>query len=122
MINYKLKLVGKVSDVIIKELGIIFSDPLNVFFADFAEKDIPLQTKFDLIKDQNGKIIPTCLKIIKVTQQFGKEFSEIPSGWKTIVELKPLDKMPLVLSTMKKIDDWYDSKNYVYVESIASQV
>ncbi len=111
--KYELKILGKVSKPVIEKLNFKFDNPNSVFFADFVEGSIPIGAEFTKIGKNRDE---SCnAKVIKVTQQFGKEFEEeIPKGWKTIIELQTKSD---ILLNMQEIDDWYASDTYAIIEN-----
>lgn len=113
----KIKILGKVSNKIIKNLGFTFNNYFNVFFIDFSEVSIPIDTEFNTIISSRGNTTSCKINLVRITQQFGKEFKEIPEGWKTIVELEILEPKPKILKEMPFINDWYESKSFCVLEA-----
>jgi len=121
-----LKILGKVSKATIESLDYRFNNTESkatiesldyrfnntdlVFFVDFSNYTIPVGTIFSRIKNGDGGFA----KIIRITQQYGKDFKEIPKGWKTIVELETDSE---VLKKMDELDYWYSIDTPITIES-----
>jgi hypothetical protein len=76
--------------------------PIGHVFKDFKSTD----TAF-VIKDVNAELT-------FVTQQYGREFPEIPAGWKVIIKLRMAsEKLPEMKKQLKNIDS-FESKEVQY--------
>lgn len=106
-----LVIEGKVSKNILKQLkleDIFFRNKNNeVLFLSYSYSDIKLEQLFDCIFDiqkPNNHEIIKC-QIVKVTQQFGKIFNEIPHGWKTICQFE-FENIPKMIDSLPVIETW----------------
>lgn len=91
------------------EIGLID----NVVFCDYSDFTIPLGQVFNfLIIEETPKIIiPANIKLIWITQQFFKEWEEIPMGWKTICGFE-YEKKDL-FERLPVIDAWDTNSKFI---------
>ncbi len=61
-------------------------------------------------KNETNKRIEVKGKLISVTQQYLKEFKEIPIGWKVIALFEFENELPKLLRELPRIESWYDRK------------
>ena len=115
----KIRLLGIVTSETLKKVskGLPALDDKNIrcFFASYSTFDIEINKKFDIIFDEDNpkNAFHHCqTELYGVTQQFGKSFQEIgiPKGWKTIVAIKFLDKIPTIVDEMPLLETWFEKK------------
>jgi hypothetical protein len=79
----------------------------RLIMVSFSYADIALPARFDLMFDKTepAKSSPCESVIVGVTQQFGKPFDHIPSGWRTLAVIEfpqgipePVRELPIVKS------------------------
>jgi hypothetical protein len=77
-------------------------------FASYTYADLPLPKNFDVIfvRENPKQAIIVTSRVIRVTQQFNKEWREIPHGWKTICLIEFPKGVPPLMHTLPLIDGW----------------
>lgn len=73
----------------------------------FAEETIPTGHVFKDLKSTDSAFIIEDInaKLIFVTQQYGKEFTEVPAGWKVIIKLRMgSEKIYEIKKKLKHVD------------------
>jgi hypothetical protein len=124
----EIKVIGVVSPkVITKYMKGIDNKNINenekLLFCDFSEFDIQVGQVFDVVKSMDKQVhLNSMIRLKSVTQQFGKQFDIIPSGWKTICLFEFLSKgIPEIVKNLPVIDDWYDSHISVVFSSTSGK-
>jgi hypothetical protein len=82
-----------------------------VFFCDYSDFDIPLNTKFNSLQMGDVSIYSGTMKLKAVTQEFFKSFDSVPQGWKTICEIEFSTPPYQLISRIPIIKDWYDENS-----------
>ena len=114
-----ISLFGTVAPKVLEKVsvGLPPLDDKNIkcFFVPFSRFNIKTNKKFDVIFDEDKPKSASFLcrtQLYGVTQQYGKSFYEIgiPQGWKTIVAIKFLDKIPTLIEEMPSLETWFERK------------
>ena len=107
---------GIVTNMVLNSIKSAFLNTNNrnsvIFFANYSELDIPIGTHFQKVFDPvTNHMENVKCELEEVTQEFGRPFDHIPSGWKTICKFKFTNEIPLLIQSLPKIDDWSDKKS-----------
>ena len=80
-----------------------------ILFVEYAYADIPLYTEYRKVFDYPD--IKSCedteVRLIGVTQQFGKATDEIPHGWKTICAFECPQGIPQIIENLPVVEHWF---------------
>jgi len=90
------------------------------FFADYSDFEVPIGSKFSLLKkiDGVGHSYSIDGQLVMVTQQFFKPFDYVPQGWKTILEIKfDTRSLELIKSKLGVSDSWGRNAFLLYTET-----
>jgi hypothetical protein len=102
--------------------GLPATKPENAeaFFVQFSYADLPIGKEFQVAFLKNKpEVFVNCLsKVTAVTQQFGKPFTEVPHGWKTICYIQLPTELPELLKQLPTIDAWHQNTETVYLSSL----
>lgn len=103
---------GEVFEKFSKILSLDISSKQVLLFCDFSEFNIPIGQEFNLMKDIKNDIVFKGKFILKgISQQFEKQFDEIPIGWQTICKFEIIEgDFTKFLNYVPASDDW-DVKN-----------
>jgi hypothetical protein len=116
-----LLLEGKVSQkaMDLARAGLPSEKPANseILFVSFAYADLPIGKEYEIIFENNNptSMIQCISKICAVTQPFGKPFTEIPHGWKTICIIEFPEGLQEMIQSLPVVDSWHFSKNPVCI-------
>jgi hypothetical protein len=99
-------------DIIKEGLGTNVASGTVVCFVGFSYADLAIPKQYDVVfnVDDPSQCCETETRIIRVTQQLGKPFDEIPHGWKTICVVEFPSGMPSLVAKMPTVDSWYKSE------------
>lgn len=86
-----------------------------IVFVGYAYADIPLTKRFEVLfpKGRPKDGIRCECQIIAVTQEFGKSFTDVPHGWKTICVIQFADSIPPMINQLPVVDAWGRNEDYV---------
>jgi len=108
-----LTIQGKVKQKVIKQMTTDYSlrDSQGWFFVDYAIKEIPLHSKFDvLLEGASRKLVSGpglfSIKLLTCLDQFGNKLSSVPEGFKTICKIESHPQMPTNLRKIPFLDGW----------------
>jgi hypothetical protein len=97
--------------------GLPLSKPENcdTFFVGFSYADLPRGEQFQILfpKSDPEKAERCPSKVIAITQQFSKPFSEIPAGWKTVCQIHFPNGLPDLVKRLPTLDSWYQNREVV---------
>jgi hypothetical protein len=115
-----LRILGRVSSSILKKLfqGKEFrKQNAEWLFADYAASTYEKGTTFDIIVPANGvdwnheyKI-----KLLKITDEYGRTFSQIPEGYKTICQFEFSPNVPQFVRQLPLLQGWVFNKHNIYL-------
>lgn len=87
----------------------------RVLFLGFASDEFALGTRFDFVFPEHspGDGVATEAVLMAVTQQWGKPFDAIPSGWKTISLIEFPQGVPELIDALPVVSSWDESNKRV---------
>lgn len=118
-----LKILGRASKKIVNTYTSILNytptdESEMLLFFDFSEDNVAVGHEFYVIENMKNEILFSGLiKLISVSQEFGKPFDSIPAGWKTICKIKFIGKkVPSVVLDLPPVNDWFESKEFLILK------
>jgi hypothetical protein len=109
---------GVVSFDVLKNVQSAFSEKdinaneRRIFFVNYSDVDIAIGTCFQKAFDlRTNDVTSVNCHLEEVTQQFARPFDHIPAGWKTICKFKFSGGIPLLITSLPVVDDWFDSRS-----------
>jgi hypothetical protein len=108
-----LTIQGRVKQAAIKQLTPkpVLNERQGWFFIDYAMKEIPLNTKFDvLLEGESKKLISGpgsfSIKLLTCLDQFGNKLTAVPEGYKTICKLEFAPHIPASVKKLPLLEAW----------------
>lgn len=117
-----LTIEGKVKQKDIKKLTSDFQLDENQgwFFVDYAVKEVPLNSKFDVLLEGESKRLifgpnRSFIKLVTILDQFGNRLPAISEGHKSICKLEFHPTIPAALKKIAFLDGWDYNPEAIYI-------
>ncbi|WP_225095108.1 hypothetical protein [Streptomyces sp. CoH27] len=94
----------------------------EVLFLSFAYADVPLGRRYECCfpRADERDVTWVTATVVAVTQQFGKPFTGIPHGWKTLALLRFEPEVPELVRALPTASAWYEHPATVHIADRAT--
>ena len=111
----QLKLLSIASEKVRKTLNFPTLESQLLLFVDYSNFNIPRGSAFNFYKINENDLWVNCEIVLEyITQEWGKEYLNIPKGHKTICNFSGIDTIPC-LQLLPEADAWKLSDNYLII-------
>lgn len=103
-----LTVQGRAGESLHAGLPVSFPRTARRAFVSYSYADLPIGKQFDCCYPENmpSRVIPVPIRLLGVTQQFGKPFDQIPHGWKTICLFDFPEGVPPEVDALPILEGW----------------